>query len=109
MRALISSGDVSPTSAIDIIRAVGRVGASWDAAEDVVTELAKGVDGIGGTADDLIPPATLDVLITLLHSGVVRDLVGWVASLEAVVTPQPWRKVVMRAVLALVTCGRRSG
>lgn len=81
VRALVARGDVSPTSAIDIIRAATKVGASWDAVEDVVTELAKGADGIAGTADDLIPPSTMSLLRTLLRSGVVTDLVVWVRGL----------------------------
>lgn len=89
VRALIASGTVDPLSAIDIIRAAAKVCASWDQVEDAVTELAKGADGIQGTADDLIPPATLKVLLTMLRSGVVRDLVGWVSSLA---TKNPWWK-----------------
>jgi hypothetical protein len=81
VRALIARGDVDPFSAIDIIRAAGKVGAGWDRVESVVVQLAKGADGIGGTPDDVIPPSTLSVMLTLLHTGVVTDLVGWVRDL----------------------------
>ena len=81
VRELIATGRVAPFSAVAIIRAAARAGASWDAVEDVVATIAKGADGIGGTADDLIPMSTLAMLTSLLHNGVVRDLVTWVLEL----------------------------
>lgn len=82
VRALIASGRVSPFSAIEIVRAVVAAGASWDLVEEAVEEIAKGADGVGGTADDLIPQSVLSVMITMLRAGAVRDLVAWVASLS---------------------------
>ena len=66
------------TSAVDILRAVGRVGARWDLAPDILKEIAKGDDGIAGTADDHIPPATVRALRFMLSNGVVIDLVRWI-------------------------------
>lgn len=81
VREQIATGQLNPFSAVAIIRAAAAAGSGWDAVEDVVTAIAKGADGIGGTADDLIPMATLAMLTSLLHNGVVRDLVAW--ALEA--------------------------
>lgn len=87
IRDMIRSGNLNPFSAIDIIRAATKIGASRDAVEEIVTEVAKGADGIGGTEDDLIPMATLDILRTLLRSGIVRDLVAWVYDLVSPAAP----------------------
>ena len=83
LRQMMASGEVSPFNAVDIIKAAGRVGASWDTVEDIITEIAKGADGIGGTADDVIPMPVLALLKTLLRHGVVRDMAAWAAELEA--------------------------
>lgn len=85
VRAMMADGQVDMTSAVQIIRAAAAVGASWDAVEDVITEIAKGADGVSGTADDLIPQATLNMLVALLHSGVVRDMVAWAAEMSPAV------------------------
>jgi hypothetical protein len=82
IRTLIQSGSLSPLSVISIIRAAARLSPSWDVAEQVVRELAKGADGIEGTADDLIPQASLDMLSAMAHSGAARDLLEWVAELQ---------------------------
>lgn len=82
VRGMIATGTLDPGSAVGIIKAVATVGASWDVVEDVVAEIAKGADGIAGTEDDLIPASTLSMLSALLHSGVVRDMVGWAAELS---------------------------
>lgn len=87
IRAMIRSGQLSPFSAIEIIRAATNIGADLDAVESIIEEIAKGADGIGGTADDLIPASTMEILRTLLHSGVVRDVVSWVADLLSGDTP----------------------
>lgn len=77
VREIVAKGEIDAGSAIQVIRATLAVGASWDVVEDVVRELAKGADGVAGTADDLIPQPTLDILCSLLNSGAVRDLVSW--------------------------------
>lgn len=82
VRALMAGGKVDMGSAVQIIRAAAEVGASWDVVEDVITEIAKGADGVSGTADDLIPHATLTMLLALLHSGVVRDMAAWAAEMS---------------------------
>ena len=97
VRATVATGDVDATSAIQLIRAAYSVGASWDVVEDVVIELAKGPDGVAGTADDLIPESTLTLLKVLLHSGVVRDLTAWAAeelgwAAKAACGRWPWLK-----------------
>lgn len=77
VRDMIRTGALNPFSAIDIVRAATTLGANFDTIEAVVEEIAKGADGIGGTADDLIPMSTMSLLRTLLHSGAVRDILGW--------------------------------
>lgn len=101
VRAMIAAGRVSPFSVIEIVRAVVATGASWDIVEDVVEEIAKGADGIGGTADDLIPQSVLGVMLTLLRTGAVRDLVSWVAALSRAAAPAAppqswWRRLACR-------------
>lgn len=83
VRAMIADNRVDPLSAIGILRAAAAVGASWDVVEDVVREIAKGADGISGTADDLIPASTINMLSALLHSGVVKDIVAWAVEVGA--------------------------
>lgn len=92
VRAMIADGSLDPLSAIGIVRAIASIGASWDIVEDVAREIAKGADGIAGTADDLIPPSTLSMLSALLHSGVVSDLVKWATEVgvPAVFGGKPW-------------------
>lgn len=45
-----------------------------EAVEDMIRTLAAGVDKKQGTADDLVPPETVETLIKLLDLGVVGDL-----------------------------------
>lgn len=84
VRAMMTGGQVDMGSAVQIIRAAAAVGASWDVVEDVITEIAKGADGVSGTSDDLIPQGTLTMLLALLHSGVVRDMAAWAAEMTSV-------------------------
>lgn len=107
IRAMIRSGQLSPFSAIEIIRAATNIGADLDAVESIIEEIAKGADGIGGTADDLIPVSTVEILRTLLHSGVVRDVVSWVADLLSPAkqdTQHPPQKWVDRVKTAVTGC-----
>ena len=90
VRALVASGTVTPFSAVAIVRAAVKAGASWDVVEDVVAEIAKGQDGIGGTADDVIPAATLEALRALLRSGAVRDVAVLAAGERAGCGCWPW-------------------
>ena len=46
-----------------------------EAVEEALRRIAAGSDGIMGTADDLLPAATIDTLIALLNTGLVGDLV----------------------------------
>lgn len=72
----IQSHVVDPENAISILKQIVKlVNGDIDAAVDIVTQLARGPDGISGTADDIIPPATIAALQALLDS----DLVGKVA------------------------------
>lgn len=89
VRDLMSKGRVDTTSAIAIIRCIGDVctsnsgvptgAAAIDIIEAVVVEIAKGRDGVLGTADDLIPPKVLGVIQTIVHQELVRDLASWAA------------------------------
>lgn len=83
VREQIATGQVNPFSAVAIMRAAARAGAGWETAEEVVAFVAKGADGIGGTADDLIPMATMAMLTSLLHNGVVRDLAAWALEVDS--------------------------
>lgn len=80
VRDMIAGGGVNVASAFDILRTAASVGASWEIAEEVLVEIAKGADGVSGTADDLIPAQTLEVIRFLLNNGVVRDIVTWAAT-----------------------------
>lgn len=82
VRTAMAEGRVDMDSSVDIIRTAVDVGASWNTVEDVIAVIAKGVDGVLGTPDDLIPPATLNMLLTLLHNGVVQDMVQWAADIS---------------------------
>lgn len=107
VRALVAQGALNPFSVVDIIRSAARVGASWDAVEDVVTEIAKGADGIGGTADDLIPLPVMALISTMLSNGVVRDIVAWATEVDPAAPvdgkPAPWWKRLCGAVRRRVT------
>lgn len=46
-----------------------------DAAMDVVQAMARGADGVQGTADDLVSPETAATLRALLETGIVTALV----------------------------------
>lgn len=77
VRDMIRNGTVNPTSVMEIVVAVHALNPHWETVEDVVTEIAKGPDGIAGTADDLIPASTMSVLTILLRAGAVRDIALW--------------------------------
>ena len=79
VRAMVAAGRLTPYSAAAIVKAAVAAGARPEVVEEVVTEIAKGQDGIGGTADDLIPLSTLEALRALLRAGVVRDMAEWLA------------------------------
>lgn len=83
LRQLVESGKVDPTSVIDLLKTAASLGASWAVAEDVLVELAKGADGIAGTADDLIPPMTVQLIKVMVRHGVVRDIAAWAQSVGA--------------------------
>ena len=50
------------------------------AVEQTLRRLAAGKDGVEGTADDVLPPATVASLVKLLGTGLVGDLVDALAS-----------------------------
>ncbi len=83
VRAMSKNREFNSASAIEIVRAVGRVSARWDIVEAVVEEIAKGPDGVIGTDDDLIPQKTLESLRALLDHGVVKDITDWISGVEA--------------------------
>lgn len=61
--------------AIEIAKRTVPEGQQRDYVEDLVRSLAAGPDGTQGTADDIIPPATVAKLLSLLRMGVVGDIV----------------------------------
>jgi hypothetical protein len=70
----IQKGTVDAGNAIDIVSAVAKYArGDKESAVEIVTLLAKGPDGIAGTADD-IPPATLRTLRILLDQALVAQL-----------------------------------
>ena len=71
----IQSRVVDPGNAIQLLKQIVKiVKGDRDAVVEIVTLLARGADGISGTADDVIPPATLAALQALLDSDLVGDL-----------------------------------
>lgn len=42
----------------------------------VVEELAKGADGISGTKDDILPPATVNALGALIRENILEGFIG---------------------------------
>lgn len=53
-----------------------------DALIQVVRRLAAGVDGVEGTADDLIPPVALRGLLTMLDQNLMGDVIDLIAGLK---------------------------
>lgn len=93
VRDLLVRGAVDSHSAIAIIRATTEVAQSVvgpsktnvvDIIEAVILEIAKGRDGVLGTADDLISADILDILQTMLSQQLVRDLAAWVTDIALV-------------------------
>lgn len=75
----IRSGKINPSNAFDIIAHVTKAArGDTEAALQAIDDLAKGPDGVLGTADD-IPPATIATLRALVDSGIVRQAVSHVA------------------------------
>lgn len=100
IRQQIQAGQVDARSAVAIIRAVGdlckRAGVSLahmpEVAEAVVVEVAKGKDGILGTADDLISSEVLSALQSLVGLGMVRELAAWACERAPVVFEETARR-----------------
>ena len=96
VRDMLARGAVDPHSAISIIRATTEVAQSVvgpsrktstnivDIIEAVIIEIAKGRDGVLGTADDLISADILDILQSMLNQRLVRDLAAWVTDVAVV-------------------------
>jgi len=72
----------SPTS---ILQAIYRILSSMDKdiihqkelLISVVRKVCAGIDGIPGTTDDLLPPATVAMLITILDNDLVNDIINF--------------------------------
>jgi hypothetical protein len=105
VRAMISRGDVDASSAFGILKSAAAVGASWEMAESVLVELAKGADGIAGTADDLIPSSTVQLIKVMLRHGVVRDIAAWASELLSPATTgtSPWYSRLLTRLKTIVT------
>lgn len=70
----VASNKIDGRNAISIVMAVARyVRGDGDAATEVLECLAKGPDGMLGTADDL-PPSTVKALRRLLDTALVAQL-----------------------------------
>lgn len=70
----IRNGAIDPNNAIDIVKASAKyVRGDREAVVDIIASIAKGPDGISGTADD-IPPKTLTTLKMLLEQSLVATL-----------------------------------
>lgn len=102
VRELLEQGSVDGASAIALVRATGdacrAAGVSKEDAADVieavVVEMAKGPDGVLGTADDLLNPRVLAVMQTLCRHEQVRDLAAWAAE-----APRRWLPARLRSCL----------
>jgi hypothetical protein len=71
----IQSHVVDPKNAISILKQIVKiVKGNTSAVVEIVSLLARGADGISGTADDVIPPATVAALRALLDSDLVGNL-----------------------------------
>jgi hypothetical protein len=85
LRTAIRGGSINPLSAMAVITAGmeelntirSMTGAQKLATlEAALRDIAAGADGVANTADDLIPPATLEALLQILNSGLLGDIVG---------------------------------
>jgi len=99
VRLMLASGRVDAGSAFAVFKAAAQVGASWDVAVEAVAELAKGADGVAGTADDLIPQQTVTAMQAMLAHGVLADVAHWASSIAPFAAPAAPRW------LRLVACG----
>lgn len=77
----VTTGDATPFSAVGIVRQAFGLGLGVADTIDVVEEIAKGRDGIGGTMDDILPMETVQALRGMLQSSVVQDMLQWVTEL----------------------------
>jgi hypothetical protein len=85
LRTAIRGGSINPLSAMAVITAgmeelntiQSMTGTQKLATlEAALRDIAAGTDGVANTADDLIPPATLEALLHILNSGLLGDIVG---------------------------------
>jgi len=66
--------NIDALSAVCILQEAVRL-VPRDEVEHTLRRLAAGKDGVSGTADDLVPPATVEQLVKLLDTGLIQDLV----------------------------------
>lgn len=72
----IKRGAINPNNIINIIKAVAKYAkGDSEASMEILDLVARGPDGIKGTADD-IPESTLVVLRAVLNTGIVPDLIA---------------------------------
>jgi hypothetical protein len=62
LKAAIASGAVDPESALQVVVAVSKAVRDPSTVKTSLVELLAGKDGKLGTADDLLPTATVDAL-----------------------------------------------
>jgi len=71
----IRNGKIDANNIINIVKAVTKhARGDQEAVTEILSLIARGPDGIQGTADD-VPESTLRILKTVLSTGIVPDLV----------------------------------
>lgn len=66
---------LDPKSVVQLVKDVSRLASNKEEALEALRLIAKGADGVSGTRDDIIPPATLKTVLMLMESGVLEELV----------------------------------
>lgn len=72
----IKTGKINPSNIVTLVKAVTKYAkGDTEASMEILEIIAKGPDGIHGTADD-IPESTIAVLRAVLNTGIVPDLIA---------------------------------
>lgn len=74
--AQVQNKRIDPKNVIQFVKDVSKVASNKREAVEALKIIAKGVDGVSNTADDIIPPTTLKTIVMLMETGVLEDLVG---------------------------------
>lgn len=84
-RDMIVAKEIDARSVVAIVRGIGEIAKSMSVQpgnliqiiETTIVEVAKGRDGLLGTADDLIPASVVDMVKLFAEQGIVHDLATW--------------------------------